>query len=106
LVQYADGGAPNVEGFTGYISWSPQDVFERAYTTGVTLKATTYVDRMVKELEELTERTVKLGEFLKTSKFAELSQKKQILLSAQHTAMMDYQWHLLARVRSELHPEQ
>lgn len=31
LVEYIDGGKANVEGFRGYISWSPKDVFERAY---------------------------------------------------------------------------
>lgn len=31
LVQYADGGKANVFGFGGYISWSPRDVFEKAY---------------------------------------------------------------------------
>lgn len=31
LVEYMDGGKPNVPGFAGYVSWSPADVFERAY---------------------------------------------------------------------------
>lgn len=31
LVEYLDGGKSNVEGFSGYVSWSPKDVFERAY---------------------------------------------------------------------------
>lgn len=31
IVMYADGGKPNVPGFSGYISWSPQDVFEKSY---------------------------------------------------------------------------
>jgi hypothetical protein len=31
LVEYLDGGKPNVQGFEGYVSWSPKDVFERAY---------------------------------------------------------------------------
>ena len=31
LVEYTDGGAPNVAGFAGYISWSPTAVFEAAY---------------------------------------------------------------------------
>lgn len=31
LVEYIDGGAANVEGFAGYVSWSPKDVFEAAY---------------------------------------------------------------------------
>lgn len=38
LVEYHDGGQANHPQFTGYISWSPKDVFERAYrpTTGMT----------------------------------------------------------------------
>lgn len=31
LVEYLDGGKPNVEGYEGYVSWSPKDVFDRAY---------------------------------------------------------------------------
>jgi len=31
LVEYVDGGKANTEQFKGYVSWSPKDVFERAY---------------------------------------------------------------------------
>ena len=31
LVEYLDGGKPNDERHLGYISWSPKDVFEKAY---------------------------------------------------------------------------
>jgi len=31
LVEYIDGGQANHPEFNGYISWSPKDVFERAY---------------------------------------------------------------------------
>lgn len=31
LVEYLDGGKPNVEGRAGYVSWSPKDVFDAAY---------------------------------------------------------------------------
>jgi hypothetical protein len=31
LVEYLDGGKPNVEGFAGYVSWSPKEQFEAAY---------------------------------------------------------------------------
>ena len=31
LVEYADGGDANVAGFAGYVSWSPQAVFDRSY---------------------------------------------------------------------------
>ena len=45
LVEYIDGGSPNHPEFNGYISWSPKDVFERAYrpsdgmTFGLALEA-------------------------------------------------------------------
>lgn len=31
LVEYRDGGKPNVDEYIGYVSWSPKDVFELAY---------------------------------------------------------------------------
>lgn len=31
LVEYVDGGQANTKEFTGYVSWSPKEVFERAY---------------------------------------------------------------------------
>lgn len=31
LVEYIDGGKANTEQYQGYVSWSPKDVFERAY---------------------------------------------------------------------------
>lgn len=31
LVEYLDGGKPNVAGYTGYISWSPAEQAEAAY---------------------------------------------------------------------------
>lgn len=37
LVEYLDGGKANTPQYAGYVSWSPADVFERAYrpTTGM-----------------------------------------------------------------------
>ena len=37
LVEYTDGGKLNVEGFAGYVSWSPKEQFDNAYrlTTGM-----------------------------------------------------------------------
>lgn len=37
LVEYLDGGKPNVEGFTGYVSWSPSEQFEKAYQPNTAL---------------------------------------------------------------------
>lgn len=45
LVEYIDGGAANTTTYKGYVSWSPKDVFERAYkpvdgmTFGMALEA-------------------------------------------------------------------
>lgn len=45
LVEYTDGGKPNTAEFAGYVSWSPKDVFEKAYhavsgmTFGLALEA-------------------------------------------------------------------
>lgn len=45
LVEYIDGGSPNHPDYSGYISWSPKDVFNRAYrvadgmTFGLALEA-------------------------------------------------------------------
>lgn len=38
LVEYLDGGKPNVEGRAGYVSWSPKAQFDAAYrhTNGMT----------------------------------------------------------------------
>ena len=37
LVEYLDGGKPNLQGYEGYVSWSPKAQFENAYrrTTGL-----------------------------------------------------------------------
>ena len=31
LVEYTDGGTPNVPGYEGYVSWSPREQFDKAY---------------------------------------------------------------------------
>jgi hypothetical protein len=38
LVEYTDGGKPNMEGYAGYVSWSPKEQFDKAYreTSGLT----------------------------------------------------------------------
>lgn len=34
LVEYLDGGKPNHPAYQGYISWSPKEQFDKAYTPG------------------------------------------------------------------------
>ena len=37
LIEYLDGGKPNLDGYDGYVSWSPKEQFDNAYraTTGM-----------------------------------------------------------------------
>lgn len=98
LVEYADGGAPNLPPFKGYVSWSPKGVFEKAYTTGVTLKSTTYVERMVTELAELTDKAEKLSIFTETSRFMMLPLIERQDLHEQLHAMTIYQNVLCRRL--------
>jgi hypothetical protein len=90
LVEYTDGGTPNVKGFAGYVSWSPQGVFEKAYVTGIRQKPETYLDRLQVEFSELTAKVEKLKLFISTTAFSKLSPVAQNDLEQQHSAMSRY----------------
>lgn len=99
LVEYTDGGKPNVEGFAGYISWSPKDVFEKAYTVGAEPRKTTFVERMKVEAEELGERLTKLKTFLLTLDYEALPDIERRELLKQSGGMEDYLWYLQRRLK-------
>ena len=90
IVQYADGGATNFEGFTGYVSWSPKDVFEGSYSVGTILKQTNFLDRLKQEYSDLVSRASKLGEFLGSDKFQGLGSNEQMDLQEQLDVMVVY----------------
>lgn len=69
LVQYATGQETNVEGFGGYVSWSPKDVFEESYKLVKTPRPTTYLERMDQERVELHERLIRLQAFTQSNTF-------------------------------------
>lgn len=75
LVEYKDG----------YHSWSPKSAFEEAYCP-----ASTFIDRMHIECDELAKRCDSLHDFFNTPKFKELDNFDQYLLLHQYTAMGDY----------------
>lgn len=75
LVEYKDG----------YRSWSPKSAFEEAYRP-----ASTFIDRMHIECDELAKRRDSLHDFFNTPKFKELDNFDQYLLLHQYTAMGDY----------------
>lgn len=59
LVQYENDSKANVEGFDGYVSWSPQRPFEEAYRA-----SGTYDQRLLIEMEELAKKIFKLDEYV------------------------------------------
>ena len=64
LVEYTDGGKANTEAFNGYVSWSPKDVFERAYSEVVVSSRLPHEQRVVEEKAELDARLANLIPFL------------------------------------------
>ena len=90
LVEYgADGD--------DYRSWSPQDVFERAYRP-----SETFLDRMLIEKEELSRRYLRGREFTFSQKFQKLPDIQQLLLRKQLDAMEQYLYILSKRIETNL----
>jgi hypothetical protein len=96
-VEYQDGGAPNIAGFDGYVSWSPGDVFERTYH-----RIETHVDRMRFEQSDLYDKMQKLSAFIHGDSvaYADLSRADQRLMQAQLDAMKSYHTILTSRIAS------
>ena len=75
LVEYEDG----------YQSWSPADVFEKAYKP-----SETFVNRMLLELEDLEKRMNKCDNFLSSDEFSALDALSRALLTVQRRVMGQY----------------
>ena len=93
LVEYVDGGKANVEGFAGYISWSPKGVFEMAYNP-----CGTYVQRLHIEYYELQEKVVKLQAFVNTESYDKLEELQRLYLLGQLASMKAYLNYLHLRL--------
>jgi hypothetical protein len=87
LVEYTDKLDGQVEGFAGYVSWSPADVFERAYTGkgGYDWK-----DRVRTEYAQLKDRLDKLEDAFAKGAFKELDDESVSLLVQQKQHMIAY----------------
>jgi len=85
LVEYTDGGKANVEGYAGYVSWSPKEVFDKAYR-----ECDTYSDRLLIEYDDLYEKCKKLIDFKHSDDFLVLPIEVRTQLLAQSAVMGDY----------------
>ena len=94
LVEYVDGGKANVEGYAGYISWSPKAVFEMAYNP-----CGTYIQRLQIEYYELQEKLAKLDAFVNTESYSKLEELQRLHLLGQLASMTSYLNYLHLRTR-------
>ncbi len=86
----------------GYKSWSPKDVFEKAYTeTGLKFVIPNvtedYKVRVIDEVTELSLKISKLDSFLKGD-VSSVKEDEQLRLKKQLLAMQSYQAVLLERI--------
>jgi hypothetical protein len=102
LVEYTDGGKANMPEYSGYVSWSPKDVFERAYHPhdGVPSQYPPHQQRVVDEKISLDEKRAKLINFLMTPLFNTLSIAEQGRLQRQLPCMNNYSEVLGERIAS------
>ena len=83
-----------VEYDDGYVSWSPKDVFEKAYNV-----ADTPLDRMYIEYNELMDKHNKLVLFLGRKDAVEIAGENQVaLMEQQKIQMHDYLLTLKERI--------
>jgi hypothetical protein len=85
LVEYEDSGNANIEGFSGYVSWSPKKVFDKSYH-----ECETHLQRMVIESEELNSKMSGLMNFTATDVYKNLTSKEKSLLLDQYEYMSNY----------------
>jgi hypothetical protein len=92
LVEYTDGGKANTSEFAGYVSWSPKEQFDGAYTEVPSLgrSLAPHQLRVVAEKAELDDRLSKLNAFFCTSIFLGLDAIERGRLYAHASVMNDY----------------
>lgn len=96
LVEYTDGGKANTTAYAGYVSWSPKDVFERAYKR-VRLP---HEQRVMDEKVELDTKLEALHNFAASDVFPKLSLAEQARLLKQLHVMEDYSSVLNDRIEA------
>lgn len=90
LVEYTDGGKPNVEGHAGYVSWSPKEQFDAGYIEiGEADGIEGYRLRLMGERAQLASNLDKLKAFLASPAVAPLSDRAKGLLVRQQYAQQD-----------------
>jgi len=82
LVEYTDGGAANDSRHAGYISWSPADVFQKAYRP-----SGSHEDRVRNEHADRSAELAKLSAFIASPTFPGIPDENRALLIEQQGIM-------------------
>jgi hypothetical protein len=82
LVEYTDGGKANDSRHAGYISWSPADVFEKAYRP-----SGTHEQRVRSEHADRSAELEKLSAFIASPTFPGVPDENRALLIEQQGVM-------------------
>lgn len=101
LVEYLDGGKPNVATHAGYVSWSPAEQFNAAYIQMPegSEKFPPHQQRVFAEKSSLDDKVEKLDKFVYTSNvFHGLDEDEKNRLIAQLLAMQNYSEILADRI--------
>lgn len=99
LVEYQDGGKPNDERHTGYISWSPAEQFERANVPFDAPEGLApHQLRVVAERADLDARNERLAAFIAGDTFARLPPGERARLQRQHVLMAELSGVLAQRI--------
>ena len=85
LVEYLDSPNSNHTKHKNYISWSPKEVFEKAYKI-----SESFLDRLKIEERELDEKYQKLQDFILSEGFEKLDNDRQDVLKRQLEVMASY----------------
>jgi len=84
-----------IKGVNGEFYPCKEAIFKKTYKEVV---EETFVDRLIKEKNELEERVTKLGAFLDSTNFQKLDKRQRELLQEQHTYMLVYLHVLVERI--------
>ena len=99
LVEYQDGGKPNIPNHSGYVSWSPKEQFDAGYVDlGKVEGLQPHQVRILAELVQLEDRLKKLETFLLSDVYQSLDDDDQLLLTTQAGVMTQYLAVLNTRV--------
>ena len=99
LVEYLDGGKANHPSHQHYISWSPKDVFDRAYKPVEAPKyAQPHQQRVWEEQQQLWTRLTALRAFVLTDIFFALPHDERVDLKTQLLTMQDLNEILVRRI--------